>query len=139
MIQNELAKFFYISSSSLFPVLASGASGWRRINKCLAVEGMKESHLPFIPCFILGKMSICVGIWHGRAKHSPAKAVCCLCSVIRSSPQVILEAAFTLWPQRIFSQRSRRRVSIWPIGKGTPRSERGSCRAAREGCDVFVR
>lgn len=126
--QNELPQVFYISS---FPSVSCPClrCSWLEKDKCLAVEGMKASHLPLIPVLFWVKMSVCVGMWHVRAEHSPAEAVYHVCSVIRSS-QVILEAAFTFQPQRISSQRSRKRSSIWHVRKNTPCSGSRSCRAA---------
>lgn len=93
---------------------------------------MKESHFPFILCFMLGKMRACAGMQCGSGIPQQS-----LCSVITAS-QVMLAAAFPLQPQRIFSQRSRKRTSSWNIGKSTLCWERRSCRAACGGCDVFV-
>lgn len=135
--QKAPLQVLYISS---FPSVSCPClrCSWLEKDKWLAVEGMKESHLPLIPLLFWVKMSVCVGMWHVRAEHSPAKALCHVCSVIRSS-QFMLEAAFTFQPQRIFSQRSRKRRSIWHVRKSTPCSGSRSCRAAREGCGVFVR
>lgn len=70
-------KGFYVGGFPLFPIPASGTPGWRRINKCLAAKGMKKSHFPFIPCFILGKMRACAGMQHGSSIPQQKLSVSC--------------------------------------------------------------